>query len=582
MKNIIIFILSIFISSVASASIDTDSLLLAQTDEPLTDAESAEALGIAPLEAPTLSDPQQLKTYTNWAHEICIAEQPGNTKAHPYYTWKRDLTYAGIPIFLSSFLIKSKKKAFRSARFTFDENFKTEIDNYTQFSPYALILGLKAFGYQGRSSWDRFLVSTLASNAVMALAVNATKYSVKEMRPDNSSENSFPSGHTATAFVAATVLHKEYGLTRSPWFSVGGYAVATGTGIMRVLNNRHWISDVIAGAGIGIMSTELGYWLGDLIYKNKGICRLEQDFLINPNHPSFFDIQMGIASHSNSIVFSSEDYGESVIDLGTSSVVGVEGAYFINKYLGFGGMARVTTTPTKNTSLTSNDKSVWNELNEALEEFNIPGVYNLSIENNNFMDVSLDAGIYGNLPLSKRLAVGGKFLVGSRLSGGISYQARNGFRKAFRDEKGNQIYTFDGTTQTPMYMFERPDGTQFAANEVTMPGVSTEYNYALDEEKIISDEYDIMKVEGDNVFNYVFGLSFTYKYKNNFSWKIFADFDSAKNNYTANYHYVSDEVKEKYPIEEHPELKVLTEDDEFKTSKRLNLWTFGASFSINF
>ena len=47
--------------------------------------------------------------------------------------------------------------------------------------------------------------------ALMATAVNSLKYSCKVMRPDGSTRNSFPSGHTATAFMAATMLHKEYG-----------------------------------------------------------------------------------------------------------------------------------------------------------------------------------------------------------------------------------------------------------------------------------------------------------------------------------------------------------------------------------
>ncbi|HAO64286.1 MAG TPA: phosphatidic acid phosphatase, partial [Porphyromonadaceae bacterium] len=95
-----------------------------------------------------------------------------------------------------------------------------------------------------------------------------------------------------TAFVAATILHKEYGMTRSPWFSVGGYALATATGVMRVLNNRHWISDVMAGAGIGIISTELGYFAADLIFKDRGVERYELDGEVSVN-PSFVDIQMG-------------------------------------------------------------------------------------------------------------------------------------------------------------------------------------------------------------------------------------------------------------------------------------------------
>ena len=60
--------------------------------------------------------------------------------------------------------------------------------------------------------------------------------------------------------MAATMLHKEYGLTRSPWYSIGGYTIATCIGMTRQMNNKHWLSDVLMGAGIGILSTELGYF----------------------------------------------------------------------------------------------------------------------------------------------------------------------------------------------------------------------------------------------------------------------------------------------------------------------------------
>ena len=83
----------------------------------------------------------------------------------------------------------------------------------------------------------------------------------------------FLSGHTAFAFAAATILHKEYGQTRSPLYSIAGYSLATITGVGRVLNNRHWVSDVLVGAGIGIVSTDLGYFLSDVILKQKGIQR---------------------------------------------------------------------------------------------------------------------------------------------------------------------------------------------------------------------------------------------------------------------------------------------------------------------
>lgn len=149
-------------------------------------------------------------------------------------------------------------------------SFDREYDDYLQYMPGALTVGLKICGYEGRSSWSRMLVSDAFSVAAMAITVNGLKYTVSRLRPDGSSYNSFPSGHTATAFMTATMLHKEYGW-KSPWFSIGAYTTAAVTGMSRVLNNRHWVSDVVAGAAIGIGSVHLGYFLSDLIFKDKGI-----------------------------------------------------------------------------------------------------------------------------------------------------------------------------------------------------------------------------------------------------------------------------------------------------------------------
>lgn len=143
-------------------------------------------------------------------------------------------------------------------------------DDWLQYSPAALMVGLKAAGYESRSSWGRMLASDAVSAGIMAIAVNGVKYSVGRLRPDGSRHNSFPSGHTATAFMTATMLHMEYGW-RSPWFSIGGYSAAALTGVSRIMNNRHWMTDVMAGAAIGIGSVHLGYYLTDLIFKEKGI-----------------------------------------------------------------------------------------------------------------------------------------------------------------------------------------------------------------------------------------------------------------------------------------------------------------------
>lgn len=74
-----------------------------------------------------------------------------------------------------------------------------------------------------------------------------------------------PSGHTSFAFMNAEVLYNEFKET-SPWLAYSGYLFATGTGTMRVMNNAHFVSDVIVGAGIAMLITKVVYWL-DLIVR---------------------------------------------------------------------------------------------------------------------------------------------------------------------------------------------------------------------------------------------------------------------------------------------------------------------------
>lgn len=145
-----------------------------------------------------------------------------------------------------------------------------KFDDYLQYSPAAAMVIMKACGYKSRTSWGRMLVSDAFSAAIMAALVNGTKYSVRRLRPDGTSRNSFPSGHTATSFMVATMFHKEYGW-RSPWLSFGAYTLATVTGISRIINDRHWASDVAAGAVFGIVSTQLGYFIADKIFKDRYI-----------------------------------------------------------------------------------------------------------------------------------------------------------------------------------------------------------------------------------------------------------------------------------------------------------------------
>ena len=138
--------------------------------------------------------------------------------------------------------------------------------------------------------------------------------------------------------MAATMLSKEYGC-RSPWYSIGGYSVATAVGVMRIANNKHWLSDVLVGAGIGIITTELGYFLADLIFKDKGLYEYSsKTHLYSRDYaPSFLGISLGA-----SFPLGNFSVGGKSLDLKTGSAANVEGAYFFNPYIGVGGRLSVS------------------------------------------------------------------------------------------------------------------------------------------------------------------------------------------------------------------------------------------------
>ncbi|MDL2257338.1 phosphatase PAP2 family protein [Bacteroidales bacterium OttesenSCG-928-I14] len=96
------------------------------------------------------------------------------------------------------------------------------------------------------------------SMAIAAVPVYLLKEYYDSPRPTGGKLNSFPSGHTAIAFVGAHTIYKEFRET-NPWIAYSGYLLATGVGAARMYHNRHWFCDVLAGAGIGILSTELAY-----------------------------------------------------------------------------------------------------------------------------------------------------------------------------------------------------------------------------------------------------------------------------------------------------------------------------------
>ena len=148
---------------------------------------------------------------------------------------------------------------------------RTTIDDYLQYVPLASVYGLSLLGAEAKHNYvDRTLEVGTACVALVGI-VGGAKYLIDKERPDGSDLNSFPSGHAAKVFMGAELVRIEYG-DDHPWLAAGAYTIATATGALRVYNNHHWISDVIAGAGVGILSARIGYWL--LPYTKRMLHRL--------------------------------------------------------------------------------------------------------------------------------------------------------------------------------------------------------------------------------------------------------------------------------------------------------------------
>lgn len=136
--------------------------------------------------------------------------------------------------------------------------FHCTVDEYLQYAPIVAVGALDAFGVRAAHSPAGQATRLIASMGLMSGVVTGLKTVTHVERPSRSSFRSFPSAHAGTAFAAAEFLHQEF--RDQPAIVIGGYTVATAVGVMRMLNNKHWLSDVCAGAGIGILSTKIAYY----------------------------------------------------------------------------------------------------------------------------------------------------------------------------------------------------------------------------------------------------------------------------------------------------------------------------------
>lgn len=146
--------------------------------------------------------------------------------------------------------------------------FHTNLDDVLAVSPLAVVYALDWAGIPAKTDFRNRSAILIKSELLCLATVYGLKYVSLEQRPDGTDDHSFPSSHTAQAFMAATFLSEEY-KHRFPWMPYAAYTLASGVGAMRIANNRHYLSDVLIGAGIGILSQKLAYWTHQYRWKRK-------------------------------------------------------------------------------------------------------------------------------------------------------------------------------------------------------------------------------------------------------------------------------------------------------------------------
>lgn len=144
----------------------------------------------------------------------------------------------------------------------------TNAADYLTWAPSASIYILDAFQIKTAHNFREHLMLDASSLLVTGAIGYGMRLITKNNKVYNSFGTEFPSGHTANAFRGAEILHQELKAT-NPWFSYSGYVVATGVGLLRIYNKDHLLSEVLAGAGLGIISTKITYWIFDKVAHKK-------------------------------------------------------------------------------------------------------------------------------------------------------------------------------------------------------------------------------------------------------------------------------------------------------------------------
>ncbi len=147
-------------------------------------------------------------------------------------------------------------------------HFYTPADNYLMWVPASSVYLLDAFTIKTKHSLKEHLIID-AGSVIVAGGIGYVMRKISgniEVYKINGTK--FPSGHTVNVFRGAEILHQELKETHKI-LSYSGYLVAVTVGTLRIFNKAHYLTEVIAGAGLGILSTKLTYWAFDKVKYRK-------------------------------------------------------------------------------------------------------------------------------------------------------------------------------------------------------------------------------------------------------------------------------------------------------------------------
>lgn len=197
-----------------------------------------------------------------YQHAFCQQDSTLTTKHRPLAV--KMIVPAGL--FLSGVLLSGtqlEKDWQIDIRNKVGNDFESNIDDFIQYTPYVQIYLGDIIGLQAKNHWFDQTKNFFLGGVLTMAITHSLKRGVGKERPNGSSNHSFSSGHTATSFMGATMLYHEFS-DASLLYASSGYLFSTTTASYRVMNNKHWVSDVVAGAAVGILVANIIYHIEPL------------------------------------------------------------------------------------------------------------------------------------------------------------------------------------------------------------------------------------------------------------------------------------------------------------------------------